>query len=193
MFSRSTVFVWIGVILLSGMFLMGQDTWAPQEKIVFVTEDSYPGDLGGLTGADAICQAEADGAGLTGTYMAWLSDSVVGPDTRFAKSTGPYVLVNGDQVASNWADLVDGHLNVSIRRDAEGSIWLGGPVWTNTTPKGEPLNTSVEPPFDCCGNWMENLNSHTGSTGAFNYIDARWTEYGTSDCETPLKLYCFQQ
>ncbi len=29
MFSRSTAFIWIGVILLSGLFLIGQDTWPP--------------------------------------------------------------------------------------------------------------------------------------------------------------------
>ena len=33
MFRRNLVPVWIGIILLSGMFLMGQDTWAPQECI----------------------------------------------------------------------------------------------------------------------------------------------------------------
>ena len=32
MFSRSTLFVWVGIVILSGMFLMGQDSWeAPEE------------------------------------------------------------------------------------------------------------------------------------------------------------------
>jgi len=33
MFGRKHLPVWIGIILLSGMFLMGQDTWAPTECI----------------------------------------------------------------------------------------------------------------------------------------------------------------
>ena len=31
MFARTTAFAWIGIIILSGMFLMGQDTWPQQE------------------------------------------------------------------------------------------------------------------------------------------------------------------
>ena len=29
MFKRNLVHVWVGIIILSGMFLMGQDTWPP--------------------------------------------------------------------------------------------------------------------------------------------------------------------
>lgn len=29
MFRRNLIPVWLGIILLSGMFLMGQDTWSP--------------------------------------------------------------------------------------------------------------------------------------------------------------------
>ncbi len=47
------------------------------EKTVFVTSAAFKGNLGGLTGADAKCQAEADGPASivpSGTYLAWLSD-----------------------------------------------------------------------------------------------------------------------
>jgi len=42
---------------------------------VFVSSVSFKGNLGGLTGADAKCQAEADGPASivpAGTYLAWL-------------------------------------------------------------------------------------------------------------------------
>jgi cysteine-rich repeat protein len=42
-------------------------------KKVFVSSQMYDGNLGGLAGADAKCQALADAANLTGTYMAWIS------------------------------------------------------------------------------------------------------------------------
>jgi hypothetical protein len=45
------------------------------EKTVFVTSATFKGNLGGLTGADDKCQAEADGPASivpSGTYMAWL-------------------------------------------------------------------------------------------------------------------------
>jgi hypothetical protein len=43
MFSRGTAFVWVDIILLSGMFLMGQDNWPPAE--CRVAEDCDDGDL----------------------------------------------------------------------------------------------------------------------------------------------------
>ena len=45
------------------------------QKTVFVTSVSFKGNLGGLTGADDKCQAQADdGASIvpSGTYLAWL-------------------------------------------------------------------------------------------------------------------------
>jgi len=102
MFRRDLIAVWVAIIVLSSMFLMGQETWPPEtKKWVFVTLSDYTGDLGGLEGADAICEAEADDAGLTGTYKAWLSDTNVGPDTRFTHSTVPSFLLNGYRVAAD--------------------------------------------------------------------------------------------
>ena len=68
------------------------------EKTVFVTKASFKGNLGGLAGADEKCQAEADDHASivpSGTYLAWLSDGTNSPDTRFAKSSDPYVLPDG--------------------------------------------------------------------------------------------------
>ncbi len=58
----------------------------PNEKTVFVTKASFKSNLGGLTGADDKCQAEADDPASivpSGTYLAWLSDGTDSPDTRF--------------------------------------------------------------------------------------------------------------
>jgi hypothetical protein len=45
MFSRKTLPVWVGVLLLSGMFFMGQQAWEPQppqcEEWVFPTCDGW--------------------------------------------------------------------------------------------------------------------------------------------------------
>src|SRR4051794_30232839 len=60
-------------------------------RTVFITSGGYSGDMGGLQGADQICQALASTARLKGTYKAWLSDSTPSsPSTRFRKSGGPY-------------------------------------------------------------------------------------------------------
>jgi hypothetical protein len=49
----------------------------PNLKRVFITRDSYNGNLGGLDGADKICQEEAKRMGLNGNWKAFLGDDNV--------------------------------------------------------------------------------------------------------------------
>ena len=97
-------------LILEGQepFLCGGDT-----SNVFVTSTIHDGNLGGLAGADAICQAraEADGSlAAPGTYKAWLSAGGAGNSAadRLTHATVPYKLVNGTQIAADWDRLVDG-------------------------------------------------------------------------------------
>jgi len=41
MFSRATFFVWAGILVLSGMFLMGQDAWTPPAECIDTDGDGY--------------------------------------------------------------------------------------------------------------------------------------------------------
>src|SRR5262249_2961681 len=59
-----------------GYVVSGGACVAVPHKRIFVTFESYMGgDLGGLAGADDICHGLASAANLSGTFMAWLSDS----------------------------------------------------------------------------------------------------------------------
>ena len=92
---------------------------------VFVTAARYSANLGGgLTGADTLCQVEAETAGLPGAYKAWLADESGGPSTRFRLSSGPYQLVTGETVADNWDDLTDGALRHAIDTNAAGARFV---------------------------------------------------------------------
>jgi cysteine-rich repeat protein len=125
-------------------------------KFVFVTSITYTGNLGGLDGADAKCNARAAVAGIGGTYRAWLSDITGSPSTRMSKAGGPYRLVNGTVVANNWADLTDGNLITAINLTELGTLppqptFCGPgntPVWTNTPPRhaqpGRPVVRHLE-------------------------------------------------
>src|SRR5439155_17879039 len=54
-------------------FVIG-DGVAVTSNLVFVTSTTQPpGSLGGLAGADMLCNARAAAPGLPGTYVAWLS------------------------------------------------------------------------------------------------------------------------
>jgi hypothetical protein len=163
-------------------------------KTVFLTSQVYDGDLGGLQGADQKCQALATAAGLKGTYRAWLSDSTASPSTRFSKSKGPYKLVDGTVVATNWADLTDGNLQHRINISELGTDpFIPGtsvPVWTNTRADGTVTNTQFT-----CDNFTSATQDPPGSGwGIVLFTNFSWTELDFSgSCSTTAHLYCFQQ
>jgi len=157
---------------------------ASYQKTVFVTSGSYDGNLGGLAGGDAICQAAADSAALAGTYYAWLSSSTQSPSTTFTQSGVPYVLVDGTVVANNWSDLTDNSLDNPINLDANSSIGSGY-VWSGTYSDGTASSLT-------CGDW--NSTSSGGGLGDTSAINNMWTSgRATENCLTNYRLYCFQQ
>src|SRR5690606_8308287 len=86
-------------------------------KRMFVTSIGWTGNLGGIAGATAKCQARADTAGLGGTWDAWISAADSSPSLRFVASTTHYARLDGQEVAQTWADLTDGSLDVPINID----------------------------------------------------------------------------
>jgi hypothetical protein len=171
----------------------------PCDNIVFVTSAMYDGNLGGLTGADAICQTHAANAGFSGTFLAWLSDSTGSPDTRFTHSTTPYVRPDGVQIAANWADLTDGTLAAPINVTENlttapiGTTSCGGggfaTVWSNTTPSGT-LAGALH-----CDNWGNNAGTQA-AWGKADMSDSSWTGWctgGGAVCVWVSPIYCFEQ
>jgi len=62
----------------------------PAHKTMFITSKEYSGDLGGLKGADAICQYHAKLGNLSGIYKAMLSDSANSAKARLFLADIPY-------------------------------------------------------------------------------------------------------
>jgi hypothetical protein len=164
------------------------------EKTVFVTSAKFKGNLGGLTGADDKCQAEADGPAsivLSGTYLAWLSDGFDSPDTRFTKSSHPYMLPDGSKIAEDFTDLTDGSILHKINSDPTGKRLGLQEFWTGTLPDG----TSGQPVVTC-GRWKEAdpLSNHGGMHGITNQTGSLWsTMHSDHDCSRSARLLCFQQ
>lgn len=198
MFSRKTSIVWVGLLFLSGMFLMGQDTWdlsSPTPKTVFLSWQEVTGNIGGVAEADQICQDEADDNGLSGTYMAWISDSTSSPDTRFTKNGEPYQLPGGQIVADDWEDLTDGELGYTITQYADGLSSPWGPeVWANTLYNGIAANTEGDPLLDSCNNWTIGTSPAGAYTGLGSTIgNVLWSNRIDHRCDVWGNLYCFQQ
>ena len=159
-------------------------------KIVFLTSQTFTGNLGGIQGADKKCQDAAKAAGLAGTFFAWVSTDVSQPGTRFLTfSLGPYILAGGSTLAGNYGDLTDGSLNEPIARNENGEFVGSELVWTATYPSGTGEFASIT-----CENWTSDSSGVDGSVGSNNATDGDWTDFSsTIPCNTLNHLYCFQQ
>lgn len=159
-------------------------------KVVFVTADSFDGALGGVSGADAKCQAAATAAGLSGTYLAWVATRPEdAPSARFAKSKAGYARSDSRVVAASWNDLVSGQLAAPIDHDEHGAAIASPLVWSNTAPGGGPQDTGLD--TDCDGWTNPNRDAIYGDG---TKVDSRWTlSVDFKTCSSLLHLYCFQQ
>lgn len=171
----------------------------PPPKRVFISSKTTQSNFGGLAQADAICQSAAAGAGLSGTYKAWLSTSGVNASTRLSHSSVPYVLVDGTVVASDWNGLVSGApLKSAIDLDESGlyipydSTTYSGCTWTGSTAGGGYSG-------ETCGDWTVSEDCTTvaydGTSGIDSLSSAAWTTGGVSGCCTvqSYAFYCFEQ
>ena len=175
---------------------------------VFITSEGYDGALGGLVGADHVCQRLAEEQGLTGTFKAWLSDSTTSAGARLTHSVVPYADVWGRRIADDWEDLTDGTLQNAIIVDETGydyidslgcnpvAIALGaGQVWTDTCTDGSAAGGPN------CMDWTDNRTFDEGGEGGlvgyYCFETEAWTDptyvETTSGCSAPCTLYCFQQ
>jgi len=115
--TRTIAFATVSIVLLGSGAMLAQAQQQPQMNpdlaSFFIAENpNGAGNLGGLTGADQICQSQAQGIGgraATRTWHAYLSQEQRGNtpriDARTRIGTGPWYNVKGQLIASNVADL----------------------------------------------------------------------------------------
>ncbi|MBX3192483.1 MAG: hypothetical protein KF819_36165 [Labilithrix sp.] len=172
---------------------------APRPRIVFVTRERWSGDLGGLDGGDARCQAVAADAGLAGAWTAWLSDGERldggAGGTKVLLDGRPLRLPNGALVAAKATDLASRGPLAPIDVDQHGRPIEAGtgcdnggvPVWTATLSDGGALeNEDID-----CGNWSRTFGA--GVVGIVGGGDADWTVACTRPCAQAAALYCFER
>ncbi len=153
-------------------------------KRAFVSSTATDGNMGGLAGADARCQALANAASLPGVYKAWLSDSHASPQTRFTHSTLPYIRVDGSQIAADWAGLVGSPHTGGISADELGNYLPLISIWTGTNDDGSAGNT--------CNDWATNSAAFIGTFGG-STNSTSWSNLGTHPCNFGTNMYCFEQ
>jgi len=176
-------------------------------KRVFMTSQAFAGNMGGLAGADGICQSLANKASLSGVYKAWLSDATSSPATRFTHSAGNYIEVDGTVLAADWSSITSGvmaHIDhdetgnvatvAASGGTGQGGVLLFGDcgVWSNTKTNGTeflPLSGGPATAISC-NDWSDSSGNRTGEISSFSIIQFLC---GTAGCDTLHPFYCFEQ
>src|SRR5687768_15033731 len=171
---RNTVMVYVlalGAAVTAPMLAQNQ----PMSFFVSSTGSGNGGNLGGLVGADKLCQSLAAKANAgTRTWRAYLSTS--NPDVHAAEriGTGPWYNAKGMLIASNVAELHSDKANINndTALDEQGRPinTQGGPnrhdVLTGSTAEGRATTTN-------CQNWTSNSSEHSGTVGQIGRASCR--------------------
>lgn len=155
---------------------------------VFFDRGPYQGNLGGLAGADADCNAVAQKHDLTGHYVAYLSSSTQLARDRFRAGAHGWLLVDGEPVVDTLDDLVGHKMRVPIYRDADGTsaVDTNNGAWTGTLGDG-----TIAP--DTCLDWTVATASDNGKQGNPSWGGRNWSDFGQPQCKAQNRgLYCFE-
>jgi hypothetical protein len=161
----------------------GKGKAAPQPMSFFVTSTGggNGADLGGLAGADALCQRLAQAAGSSKTYHAYLSTQ--GPNAANARDrigTGPWYNAKGQQTAANVAELhgdtleqarLGNRINKITAIDEKGEMQKGigdnpnqHDILTGSQPDGRAFTDNAD---HTCKNWT----SGSDGTAMLGHLD----------------------
>ena len=178
----------------TGYMRSGSSCVSPNKR-VFLTAELWNGNLGGVAGADAKCQAAATAAGVSGTYMAWISDDSTSPSGRLAHATVPYELVDGTLVAASWTALTNQNLEHAIDMTETGETVVGSDVfyaWTASYDDGTMIDLG-----STCSEWTTSAGDPNfddqGYAGDPSAVDGYWSDDGPIACDQMGPLYCFEQ
>jgi hypothetical protein len=143
----------VAIALLGSAAMLAQaqqQQMQPDLASFFVAENSIgTGNLGGLSGADQICQTEAQAIGgraAARTWHAYLSQEQRGATPRINArdriGSGPWYNVKGQMIASSIADL---HGDQAGTRDRNNRPALDGPRCQRQRDSGGDLSSGRQP------------------------------------------------
>lgn len=156
-------------------------------NVAFVTSTRFTaGALGGLAGADAICQEHAQEAGLAGTYVAWLS--LPGDDARdrLGDATG-WVRPDGRPLALDKQQIIDGRFFYPPVLDEHGTFAAPDAIWTGTFDDGTAFSLDE---FGLCGGWTVDEPTGFALIGDVGAGPGWWTAWASQPCTGQARLAC---
>jgi len=166
-------------------------------NIMFVTSTTYTGSLGGLAGADSICNTRAAAGGLSGNYVAYLGapngNTPISAASRVGTASG-WVRVDGLPVINSITSFAMGSMfNAPSITELNTSV-VGQnivTVWTATNvPNGEFAGSVCSGASTTVTPWQGTLNSAVIGNATTASSKAVLSSGGAS-CATQQRLYCF--
>ena len=155
---------------------------------VIYSAGAYNGNLGGRSGADALCTATANKPNNFSHYRAFLSvtadDEIRDMPANYGVSTDlPIMSSNSTLLANNWTDLLDGNLVTSLTNAGvlpNNSVW-----WSGSHTDGSLLS------FYECGGWTISSTSRSGEIGISTESNAYWIYgYNAMCSDSTTMLLC---
>jgi len=164
---------------------LGETPKEPVSKLIFVTQGTWKGSLGGVEGADAKCAQEARTRGIPGRF-----DSLLGTFYSSTARSNHYALFyvrlsDGEDIASNYHSLFSEFSNHQLDNkviDTNDDV----PVWT-----GLEIDGSSPSNMNNCTEWTSKQG--TGRVGRANRSDVRWVSDADFSCNQFRHLYCIEQ
>jgi hypothetical protein len=160
------------------------NSWPSEYNIMFVTSTVHDGNLGGLAGADTICQNAATAEGLTDTYLALLSSAAIDALDRH-KIDGPIFNMRSEQISTAVNFFTSTHDN-SVSYNPNGDLYSGtNYVLTDSLSTGTRYNSS-------CNNWTDN-SAISVRGGQVEDMNSNWITGSALSCASQYHLYCLSQ
>lgn len=186
----------LSILVALGAFALPLYSQAQEPMTFFVTSDGpgNGGNLGGLAGADALCQSLAAAAGRgDATWRAYLSQAASGGmraiNARDRIGDGPWHNANGDLIAANVADLHEDRNNVrgytALNESGEEVAGRGAPVNRHDILTGSDSAGRVagDAATATCNNWTSSSNDNSARLGHHDRAggpNASWNSVHTS-------------
>ncbi len=167
-------------------------------NLMFVTStEQTPASLGGVAGADALCLAQAQAAGLVGpgagqnpAFRAWLSSSTSTAPSRIGSTRG-WVRPDGRPVVDAYGDLATHEVYFPPRLTATGTLVPAtARIFTNTRTSGSfgQLGPSCTSPT-VAGEYVGGAGTATLG-GPASAVSAMLVNGETYGCNVPGRLLC---
>lgn len=206
------------IFILSILTTMALPAFAQDNPMSFFVTSDAPGNggnLGGLAGADALCQQLAESAGRgDANWRAYLSQAPMGNqqqiDARDRIGDGPWYNANGDLIAANIDDLHEDRNNIrkytALNEHGEEVNGRGDSpnrhdILTGSDSMGRLYDP--DPAVSTCNNWTSSSDQHSTRIGHHDRLggpNASWNSvHNARGCSQQALvgtggdglLYCF--